>query len=438
MIFPALLALAAAPSINVTERKPESADALVLSPSAMFSLAEKARRTGDIAMAQEVYRALADNPDIELRTEAKFRLAMLLSQQRRYDNAAILFRSILDEKPGAQRVRIEFAKTLALLGDEGAARRQLRAIRTGVLPPEVAQAVDRFSAALRAHKPIGASIQLAVASDSNINRSTRSDTLGTVIGDFTLSDDARAQSGHGLSAQAQGYARLDLGGDSDLLATLSGSDNLYRKSEFNDVSLGAGVGPEFKLGGNQLHPSVSFSRRWFGGARYTDAATAQLDIVRPLAATAQIRTTGAANRIWNSRNPLESGWSYSGSVGLEAALSTKAGAGFTLTGIRQALSDPGYSATSGQLSLFGYREAGKLTVTGSLTLGRLRADKRLLLYRDRRDEWLYRAKIGASARQVQFAGFAPTVQFAWERNRSPIEIYDYRRRALEFGVTRAF
>lgn len=73
-----------------------------------------------------------------------------------------------------------------------------------------------------------------------------------------------------------------------------------------------------------------------------------------------------------------------------------------------------------------------------MTGGRLIADRRLLLYLDRRDETLYRATIGMTARQVQYKGFAPTASITWERNRSPIEIYDYARTVLNVGLTRAF
>src|SRR3546814_2344521 len=46
----------------------------------------RARAARDFATAETAYRALATNPDIELRTEARFRLAMMLadrSEERR-------------------------------------------------------------------------------------------------------------------------------------------------------------------------------------------------------------------------------------------------------------------------------------------------------------------------------------------------------------------
>src|SRR6185369_6860231 len=102
--------------------------------------------------------------------------------------AAVEMRRILDEQPGAARVRLELARIDAQLGNLSAARRELRAAQAAGLPPEVERAVRFYATALQASRPFGGSIELALAPDSNINRATRADTLGTVIGNFTLND----------------------------------------------------------------------------------------------------------------------------------------------------------------------------------------------------------------------------------------------------------
>lgn len=428
---------AEAPAIHVT-RPRAIRTSITLSPSEMFEAAAAAQHNRHFATAEAIYRALSSNPDPAVRNEARFRLARMFRAQDRLSDAAVLLRRILDEQPNAEPVRLELASVLVAMGDEAGARRELRAARAGKLPPEVARQVDRFSEALRARKPLGGSLEITLANDSNVNRATRSDMLGTVIGDFTLDKNARAQSGRGVSLNGQGYGRVPLGRQMDLLTTVSGSADLYRKSQFNDITLGATIGPEMTLGKYRLQASAGASRRWFGQVPFTDVATLQLDFARPLSATTEVRGAVAGSRIWNHLNALESGHSFSASVGTEIALSSRTGVGLTLVGIRQALNDPGYSTTSGQVSMFAWREAGRVTYTGALTWGRLVADERLLLYLHRRDERLYRASFGATARQFQFRGFAPTISFTWERNRSPVEIYDYGRCVFNVGVVRAF
>jgi hypothetical protein len=408
-----------------------------LSATQLFDFAEQAKAAGRTDAATRALEALTHDPDVEIRTEARFRLAMLLLGAGKDRNAAVLFRQVLDERPKATRVRLELAHVLAKMGDESSARRELRAVRTGTLPPEVAQMVDRFSAALRARKPFGGSLQVSIASDSNINRATRSDTLGTVIGDFVLNDDAKARSGKGLAADGVAYGRLPLGQHA-LLASLSGSADLYRKKDFNDVSVAAKAGPELRLGSDRLNLSAGLRRRWYGGDKFTTAVGTEVDFTHPLHAIAQLRGNASAYKVTNHRNALESGWNLIGTASVEAALSRRSGAGLALTGIRQALRDRGYSTMSGQLTLFGYHELGKMTVTASGSISHLEADRRLFLYPERRKEWLYRGSVGATFRQITYGGFAPTAQFTAERNRSSIELYDYRRAAFELGVTRAF
>ena len=415
----------------------DTATPAYLSAAELFDFAERAKSAGRSDEAEQALYALAKDPDIEIRTEARFRLGMMWVDSGKARPAALLFRQILDERPNATRVRLELANILVKLGDESSARRELRAVRSGALPPEVAQMVDRFSAALRARKPFGGSLQVAVASDSNINRATRSDTLGTIIGDFVLNDDAKARSGKGLSTDGQVYARLPLGNHA-FLTSLSGAAELYRKKDFDDITMAAKAGPELHLGSDRLNLSAGARRRWYGGDKLSTAFGAEADFTHPLAAIAQLRTSASAYRVTNHRNALESGWNLSSTLSGELALSQRSGGGVAVTGIRQLLHDPGYSTTSGQLTLFGYRELGKLTLTASASLARLEADRRLFLYPEKRKEWLRRGTLGATFRQLTYAGFAPTAQLTIERNRSSIEIYDYRRTAFEVGVTRAF
>ena len=55
-----------------------------VTPTQLFGVADNARDAGDFATAEIAYRALATNPDIELRTEARFRLAMMLADRNLY------------------------------------------------------------------------------------------------------------------------------------------------------------------------------------------------------------------------------------------------------------------------------------------------------------------------------------------------------------------
>jgi hypothetical protein len=397
-----------------------------------------AAKTGDLEVAEQAYRALFQDSSVQVRSEARFRLAMIFVGRKRYSDAAILLRQILDEEPHAQRVRLELARTLDLIGDEAGARRALREAQAGELPQEVARFVDRYSAALRARKPLGASLDIALAPDSNINRATRSQTLGTVIGDFVLDEDAREQSGVGLSLRGQAYARLPLGPKANLIGRVSGAADIYRNGDFNDIALAVSAGPELQLGADRLALEPGVLWRRYGGSAYSRSATLGLTYYHAIGRRSQLRGTANLALVDSAVNRQLDGQTYSGSLSYERALSSRAGAGLTLSADRQALRDPGYAGWSGQASLFAYREFGSTTLVATVAHGRLWADRRLLIYPARRSDRLYRASLGATFRRLRLGTFAPFVRATLQRNRSSAEIYDYRRFRTEFGITRSF
>ena len=146
---------------------------------------------------------MIQDPSQEVRLEARFRLAMLEGKRGNLARSATLLRQVIDQRPDAAQARLELAGVLDRMGDKDGAWRQVRAIHAGALPAEVARLVDRYSEALRVQRPAGTSIEFALAPDSNINRATRADRLGTVLGDFEIADEGKARSGTGVSLSGQ-------------------------------------------------------------------------------------------------------------------------------------------------------------------------------------------------------------------------------------------
>lgn len=413
---------------------------LQLTAGELFQFADAARDAADFATAESAYRALATNPDIELRTEARFRLALMLADRMgRPRDAAIELRRILDEKPGAARVRLELARMDALLGRLGAAEREFRAAQaSGQLPPDVERAVRFYASALAAAKPVGGSLELALAPDSNINRATRADTLGTVIGDFTLNDDARARSGLGLSARAQGYARLALGSKARLLARVSGSGDFYRTGQFDDYALALQLGPEFQSGADRITFAAGPSWRWYGQQPFSFGWGGSAVLQHPLGKRTQMRAEAALSRLDNRRNDLQDSTIYAGTLGLDRAFSARFGGGLQLRASRTAARDPGWSDWTGGASGYLFREIGRTTLVVDGGYSRLTADERLFLYPRKRVDDRFNIGLSATFRAIQWKGLAPFVRLRAERNRSTVGIFDFSRRAAELGVTSAF
>jgi tetratricopeptide (TPR) repeat protein len=417
---------------------PEAACVEDLAASQLFELAESHAAAGDARQAEIILRDLARHPTLQVRSEARFRLAVLLAKSGRVTAAALLLRQILDENPDASRVRLELARLLERIGDDAGARKALREAQAGGLPPEVALLVDRYSAALRARKATGASLEVAIAPDSNINRATRSASLGTIFGDLELDRDARETSGVGLALRGQAYWRARLGPRANMLAKIAGSADLYRERQFNDVAAGVSAGPELAIGAARLGAELGAISRWRGHEPFSRTFYVGANVLRPLDRRSQLRASGAVGTINNQLSNLQDGRSYGLSVSYERALSARAGVGISLFAERQDLRDDGYSTKSAQLSVFGYREIASATLTATLSYMRLEADERLFLYPRRRKEDLYRASFAATFRKLAVASFAPLVRVTAERNRSSLGLFDYRRIRTELGIVRAF
>jgi len=410
-----------------------------LSAAQLFDIADQARKAGHDPDAEAIYKALSQDPAVTTRSEARFRLGMMYADQKRYTDAALAFRAILDEQPEAARVRLELARVLTAMGDEGGARAQLRQAQATGLPPEVALVVDRFQAALRSNKTFGGTFEAAVAPDSNINRATDAKTLDTVIAPLTLSEDARQQSGIGAHLSGQVYARLRLSSQVALVPRLSGDGTFYKRGEFNDLSGSALLGLEWQANAkDRVMPSAGVTWRTYGGHPYARTFSTDLRWTHVLGRRAQLDTSFSFGTTSYLKNALQDGQLYNLGLTLERALSARSGIAVSLSGNRQTARDRGYATASGGLTLIGWRDMGKTTIFLNTTARRLEADAQIFPFTDRRKEWFLRAGLGATFRQIEIAGFSPVVRVAYERNFSTVGIYDYHRVNVDFGITRAF
>jgi tetratricopeptide (TPR) repeat protein len=435
LAFLVCVALAFGPAAAMAQTQQSSRP---LSAAQVFAVADHAVAAGKLDDAAAMYEALAKDPNPQVRAEARFRKGMMLADAKRFAEAAVEFRKVLDEQPGALRVRLELARVLAAMGREGDARRELRQAEAGHLPADVAINVNRFSQALQSTQRFGGSFELAIAPDSNINRATDARTLDTIIAPLVLSQDARAESGLGIETAASGFVRLPVTGTLSVLPRISVAGTVYGQSEFDDISSSALVGLEYMHGADRWTPSVGETWRWYGGKTYAETTAVTAAWLHPLTPTTQLTVTGGASSAAYLQNKLQDGQIYNAAVQIDHAYNPTSGISVTLAAARQTATDPGYATWSGTLSVLSWREFGRVTAFVSFDLGRTVADERIFLFPNRREDWLSAVRTGVTLRQLTVAGFAPTVRIGLERNQSKVGLYDYRRIYTNVGVSRAF
>jgi hypothetical protein len=408
------------------------------STAEMFDLAARLISQGRYEEAKRILRLLESNPNRDVQNEARFRRATLLSMEKRPGEAAVLLRRIVDDRPDAAPARLHLASALQALGDERAASRELRALRSGDLPPTVAKFVDRLSASLQSNKTFGLQVELSAAPDTNINRATRSDTLGTVLGEFDLNDEAQAKSGFGFAFRGMSHARASLSERLMIEARSSLEANLYRQREFNDVALDLSLGPKLRLGPSSTRLEIGATQQWYGMRAYQRALRLGLGASVAVDPVSKAQFDLTARKVDHRWNDLQDGTGLGLRVRYERALSPSLLIATSLAADRFVAREDAYSTRSWQVGLSAYRDVGRMTISLGVDVGRLKADERLALLPFAREDRLTRLQLGFVNRALSIAGFAPMTRLVIERNKSSVEFYDYQRRRMEFGVTRAF
>jgi len=404
----------------------------------MLALTDEMLRRNNPAQAERILDLLSRDPSPQMRSEALFRLAKLLAKEGKKTEAAAMLRHVIDDNPQAAPPRLELASLLHQMGDASAALKQLHALGTLDLPLNVARFVDRMSASLKASRPFSFQLELALAPDTNINRATKSETLGTVLGDFTFDEESKAKSGVGAAARGFVQGRLSLSSNIDLKAHGSIDASVYRHREFNDISLELAAGPEFQIGAARIGVEAGGGQQWYGKHSYQRSLRLSSSAWLKVDSVSQLRLDGAARWSKNQVNRLQDGRGFSAAARYERALSPQltisVGAGFD----RFSAQEDAYSTRSWTATANLYQDIGRVTLDAGVDLGGLRADDRLTILPNARDDKLIRLHLGTVFRQLNVGGFSPTIRLVMERNRSSVEYYDYKRTRTEFGISRSF
>ena len=123
------------------------------------------------------------------------------ARQALYDQAIVVFRAVLINRPELIRVRLELARTFFLKGQDGLARRHFELVLAGGVPPPAAANIHRFLSVMRARKRWSGYFGAAFAPDSNLNAASESETIYLELGAPGCPSGAR-----GISAPNRAWA----------------------------------------------------------------------------------------------------------------------------------------------------------------------------------------------------------------------------------------
>ena len=343
------------------------------------------------------------------------------------------------------------------------------AIEVAVVPAQVERIVRFRALGLGQDEPAGGSIEIAALLDSNINRATRADALGTVISDivppaFVIPEASkpgsagssggvgvspgdggvvipwvdRAQRALGLSVRGQGYLRRQMNNEADFLLRASGSGQIYGDNQFTDLNLSVQAGPEYAVGSDRLAVFAGPTWRWYGSRPYSLALGGGASWQHPLSGRSQVRVEVGAAKVQNRRDDVLDGASYSLAAELDHAVSQISGFGAQVLLLRETARDPGFATTSGAVNVHAFRTFGTTTLVATFGYSRLESDRKLDFFGRRRTDDRFSGSLSATFGALRLGPVAPLVRINWERNRSSVRYYDFRRVAGEVGLVAAF
>jgi len=399
----------------------------------MLRLAEDLRARGRQAAADSVLRALFDNPDRDIRLEARFRFARSLSARGHFAEAIEQFDRILVERPSAAPVRLELAKALELSGDHARSLREFSRLRAGALPANLAREIDQVVSTLRSRRKFGGSVEIGIAPDSNVNGATAATTVLINGLPFLLDPDARRRSGLGLEGAAQLYARYPINGKTQLVVEALGRGTVYRDAGLDEGVVQLGVGPEF---GNRLRLSVFGSRRWYLGQGYSWSYGGTAQWLKPVSRRATLDFSARAEHLMVPRSEALDGDAYTASIALERALRPSLFARVSVSGSRYQARAPVYSTSSIETAMLLAKDFGPLSIYARTSYSHLRADG-LFLGVQREDN---RLDLGAgiSLRRIRLWNASPVIRVTRIVNDSSAILYDTARTKVEVALSRPF
>ena len=351
-------------------------------------------------------------------------------------HAAERFEAILALQPTLTSVRLELARAYYLAGIDDKARYHFSLTRAEELPSSVEATVEEFLRRIDARKRWSASVSASVLPETE--RPER-ETIRIGGVPFRLDEDARASSGAGalVSAGASFSPRL-----SEALRGVLGASagaELYRNSQWNDVTASgdAGLARLFEKG--SVSGGVRLGRRWTGGDGYNRSVGPWARTHWRLTGATQLDASLSAGYRRHDTRHARDGWRVAASPRVVHALDGR-------TSIEASTS---FEAVSAKDDHHGSRRLGLgvtvarafeggLSVSLSSSANVRRHSAPDPLFGERRIDRNVRVGVRVLHRALRYSGFAPYVGFSIERNRSNIPVQEYRRRGVLFGVSRRF
>jgi outer membrane protein len=371
--------------------------------------------------------------------ELKFLHGMVALGRGDHERAIKIFRAALIDHPEAVRIRLELARAFYLDGDYANATRQFRFALAGNPPKGVAAAINHYLDLIRQSKSWSYSFDVSLAPDTNLNAGpgTRDITLYGLP--FELSDDARGQSGVGLSLDGSAEYAPSIGKNTRLRMGIQAGQLLYTKPEYDDTNATVYVGPRFVRGRWDFSVLATGFVRRYGGDPYNGAVGTRLEATYYPSGKTAISMSFAAQRARYALETGQNGGTYTFSTSVIHTLD--AVSGFVVKGgvYRQSAIDPALANTAYYGAVGYFRDLpGGFTIYVEPSIALARYDGLFEAFGVTRSDTGYTDTLTLLNRHIVLSRFTPKLSYSYTHQNSNIPLYQYRRSRVEIGLTTTF
>lgn len=375
----------------------------------------------------------------ETEIDVPFLRGRIAEARRDFPTAIAEYRRILAKRPELTRVRLELARLLFVIKEDTASRHHFELALGADLPPTVRDNVLRFLAAIRRRQRVHAEFSLGVVPDSNINTATEQSEI-TLFGlPFRLSDDARRESGVGISVEGFLGFRQPLTNHYGLETGVSARRIEHAGGNFDDTKINAFIGLRRAYSKLDVGVRTIFSHQWFGNQPINQAVGGELDVGGRLLPRLETRVfAGGEVRKYDEAKFLD-GYLVSLRGIARYSLSPKSLLDTVLGIAREETDDPGYTNTQ---PFVGARYLKAFPTGVSVALGPLMGlrdfDEPIAAFGKTRRDVIFRFEVEVVVNRPVAYGFAPVFSYSYTYNQSNIDLFEYRRHFFEVGLTKRF
>lgn len=392
---------------------------------------------GRLDEASRALDCVAITPETEI--DVPFLRGRIAEAREDFPAAIAEYRRILAKRPDLTRVRLELARLLFLINEDSASRYHFELALGADLPPTVRNNVLRFLAELRRRQRVHAEFSFGIVPDSNINTATEQSEI-TLFGlPFRLSDDARRESGIGVSLEGFVGLRQPLSNEYALESGVTARRIEHSGSDFDDTRVNGFLGLRRSYSKLDVGVRTILSHQWFGNRPVNQAVGGEFDIggrIWPrlearFFAGGEVRKYDEAKFLDGYLVSLRGVTRYS--LSPESLLDTVVGIA------REETDDPGYTNTQ---PFVGVRYLKAFPVGVSVALGPVfglrEFDAPIAAFGKTRRDVILRFEAEVVLNRPIAFGFAPVFSYSYTYNRSNIELFEYRRHLFEIGLTKRF